>query len=78
MDRINSHNSSYCVLNNEHVLEVVISYLHVFTHLTPATNQEGNIFPNLQMKKMKLRNIISQDQGVDIYPNSQYREQEGA
>lgn len=57
MNNINNHNNSYCLLNNEYVLDIVISYLHIFTHLTSATNQWGGISPILQMKKMKLRSI---------------------
>lgn len=57
MNNINNHNNGYCLLNNEYVLDIVISYLHRFTHLIPATNQWGGLSPILQMKKVKLRSI---------------------
>lgn len=57
MNNINNHNNGYCLLNNEYVLDIVISYLHIFTHLIPATNQRGGLSPILQMKKVKLRSI---------------------
>ena len=41
MNNINNHHNSYCLLNNEYVLDIVLSYLYTFTHLTPATNQWG-------------------------------------
>ena len=58
MVNIDNHRISYCLLNREYVLDIVLSYVStpMFTHLSAAETSVADIVCILQRRQMKLRN----------------------